>query len=823
MKKTLLLSIITANLLFSSDTSNITLDKVEVIATNAQNSFSSSKILTRQQLDKIPAKDHTIAQALKTNPNVIINTQNSVESGEIKPENFSINGAKFYQNNFLVDGVNFNHDLNPANKNLNGHETPYYHVSRAASLSSQSMTLDTDLLESLEVIDNAVSAKYGSFQGGVVKATTRDPSYKFSGVISHQYTSGEWTHTYKDKRLDDGYYKARSGTDKSNFKKHRYRVGLEGYLSENFGILFDYSRQTSVIKYDEVVSTLLNSKLYKIPDDKREVENYFLKAIWHPSDRLTIKPSILYSLQKNRYFEEGTLDSTMDYEYGGYVLNLDADLDLDSVMIKQNLSYSKFDTSRFTNNKIGKYEYKFSSIKNWGGYDPDWGQNTSNYGSVSDVEQLQEEISYKLDLEIKPFKTYEISHKIITGLELSRTKGVYKILKPYEQYYYAKPITDDYICDKDDLTCINDDSFPGANGQFFTYKSYYGDVNNKVTNNKVALYLEDEMSYKRLKFRPGVRVEKDSFDKDILVSPRFVSEYEFSNKNFFGFGLNRYYGRNLFAYKLYGESEKYNKFYYRDHPSKPFELDPWQSPEKYGLNDVKTPYDDEFSLFYRGDIGGARINLKYVKRDSKDEVISINGEYIGLDPYKTYYVNQGSSKAEIYTFSIENIAPVEILNTKNSFSFSITKVDKKTNFTDYTTTKNDPKKKWDYAEFEGSVIPVHELPRFDYDIPLSARFTHSLSYKNFSVTNFLTFTDKVDTLARTGRNKDGLTKYEVTQIPSRTIWDMRLSYKFNLKNDIKFFTNLDINNVLNKKYPINANKNLFGEGRSFWLEAGIRW
>ncbi|MSN96219.1 TonB-dependent receptor plug domain-containing protein [Campylobacter sp. FMV-PI01] len=795
---------------------SIMLDKIDVIYEIPTNIFASSTTLSRQKLDTLTTKNHTIGDALKMSSNIAFKSENGVKSGEIKPENFSISGAKFYQNNFMIDGVNFNHDLNPANKNPKGVEIDFNDPYKAKSLSSQAITLDTDLLENLEVIDSSASAKYGDFQGGVVKATTRDPKRDFSGVISYQYTSGDWTHTYRDKGLNESLYKKSKGQDKSNFVKKRYRVGLEGYISKNLGLLFNYSKFTSVIKYDNVKSQKVNNEIFHFPNDKEDVQNYYLKAIVHANDKFTIKPSILYSMQTNRYFEEDSLDSTIDYKYGGYALNLETDLNLDSVFIKQNLSYSKFDTSRYTQNKSAQYKYELSNIKNWGSK-----ENGSIYGSVSDIEQLQEILSYKFDLNAMPFQTFNIAHNINSGFEISQQKARYKILKPYIQYPETSPILDGYICKDGDLTCVNDDSYKDQNatGQFHTYKEYYGDLDHKAQDRKIAFYLEDEIIYERLKLRPGIRIEKNNLVNDILISPRFASEYEFVDKNFLGFGLNRYYGRNLFTHYLYVETEKYKKHYSRETPKDEFKFDE-ESVEIYGLNEIKNPYDDEFSVFYRGDIENARVNLKYIKRKSKDEVREMPGELIGRDS-KIYYTNNGKSKTDIYILSVENTKPIEILNTKNHFSFNITKINKIDKTKDYKKIKKF--RNMQLVEYEGKTILKNEIPWPDYKIPLSAKFSHNMSFRNFTITNHITFTYKINQITQTGKNKDKIEIYEKTTIPSKTLWDMRISYEQNLKNGIKFFSNLDINNVLNKKYPLNPNRTIFGTGRNFWLEAGLRW
>ena len=144
----------------------------------------------------------------------------------------------------MIDSVNFNYDLDPAGKR------PSRGIWWAPTLSSQAMNIDTDLLKSIEVIDSGVSAKYGGFQGGVVNAKTRDPQKGFHGILSTSHTSKNWSKIFIDPVVEKNYTEnpMMLWLNKSDFSKWRYRAGMEGYVSENFGLLFDYTRTSSTIK-----------------------------------------------------------------------------------------------------------------------------------------------------------------------------------------------------------------------------------------------------------------------------------------------------------------------------------------------------------------------------------------------------------------------------------------------------------------------------------------------------------------------------------------------------------------------------------------------
>ena len=85
---------------------------------------------------------------------------------DLRPESISISGGRFYENNFVLDGLSNSNRLDPASdsssssvSDIGGHE--------------QSLFINADLIGELKVYDSNVPAAYGGFTGGVVDATTR--------------------------------------------------------------------------------------------------------------------------------------------------------------------------------------------------------------------------------------------------------------------------------------------------------------------------------------------------------------------------------------------------------------------------------------------------------------------------------------------------------------------------------------------------------------------------------------------------------------------------------------------------------------------------
>ena len=75
----------------------------------------------------------------------------------------------------------------------------------------------------------------------------------------------------------------------------------------------------------------------------------------------------------------------------------------------------------------------------------------------------------------------------------------------------------------------------------------------------------------------------------------------------------------------------------------------------------------------------------------------------------------------------------------------------------------------------------------------------------------------------------GMRRYSKFKLPSYVTWDMKIGFERKIAKDLRFFTNLTINNVLNKKYAVEAgtyDNNIYYDydiGRNFWLEGGLRW
>lgn len=119
-----------------------------VVRDRAGESLTSFTHLTREDIARRPTEDGNITDLLKSNPAVQFSNHGdgSLQMGEIKPSNISIHGSVAYQNNYTLDGISTNSDLDPAEQTsvtttrLGGSDEQGFYVDSASSTALPSTT-----------------------------------------------------------------------------------------------------------------------------------------------------------------------------------------------------------------------------------------------------------------------------------------------------------------------------------------------------------------------------------------------------------------------------------------------------------------------------------------------------------------------------------------------------------------------------------------------------------------------------------------------------------------------------------------------------------
>ncbi|MBT0881619.1 TonB-dependent receptor plug domain-containing protein, partial [Campylobacter sp. 2018MI27] len=161
-----------------------TLDEININAVqNIDYLEFSNTIYNKAYLNTQIKQNHTLDELIKNHTNIRITTKDSDNSNSLKPDDFSINGAKTYQNQMFIDGINITSTIQPAMS-----KTLYKNVWYNPSLGSYSLNIDSEIIDNLSIYDSFVSASYGGFLGGVIDAKIKSPSKNPSGGFSLGYS-----------------------------------------------------------------------------------------------------------------------------------------------------------------------------------------------------------------------------------------------------------------------------------------------------------------------------------------------------------------------------------------------------------------------------------------------------------------------------------------------------------------------------------------------------------------------------------------------------------------------------------------------------------
>ncbi|MGP1580479.1 MAG: TonB-dependent receptor plug domain-containing protein [Wolinella sp.] len=834
----------------------VQLEEVKVQAARKSSGISkktphlSGTTLNKETIDSTPTPSRGLTDLLKGNPNVQFgNSQvTSKNLGEIDPQDISINGAKFYQNNFMVDGFNVNNDLDPSHRassiaGIGGKDIP-----DLGSI-SQGVNLDPDLVENLTVYDSSVSAKYGGFQGGVISAKTRNPRRGFHGKVSVAHSRDAWTSYHIDELEHREFYNSFDPQKQPRFQKWKQNLLLDGHLTDKLGLLFSYSRT-----YSKIPLVAYRSKNFSVAEEHtvhRENENYLLKLSYHASDRLMITPSILYAPSSATYFRDDTRDSFSSMKSGGITTGIATDYELDFAKFSQKLGYSVLESS-----KDAEKEYWFQWIPHG---NPAWWKKLWGYeGGYGDVKQEQKTLSYEASLEVEPLELVGIEHRLATGIELKSSKGTFEIPKGFFSVSAPKPLPGGSNCLPDDPFCSANPLWGGATYYHTVWQKYLkGKVETSLT--QISLWAEDEMKIENLTLRPGLRFDSDSYMKKNTLAPRFASTYDLfgDGDTLFTLGANRYYGRSSYAYALKGNRDKLKEQWVRRQNNA---YSPWvpntalnlkRQKSDHLFRELKIPYDDELALGVSQNIANFNLTAKYVHRRGRDLVVSSTAkrEGIALDGTKykddaTVYTNRGKSRSDVYTLKLKNIAPYEIGDTRHNFEFVINSTKTKSNVNTYDTANsdldgviNDP-----IIKYNGKYIRYSERPAQDFNRPWTAQLSvisQLPSLWHLVWANSLRVGAGYEAVAKKGTELyqgEQIDVYGSRRMDTTFTWDTKISLAWDMPLRSQIFVNVDILNILDRKNItgvaskiVTARPRTYADvmtyetGRQFWLETGYRW
>ena len=853
--------------------------------------YQSGSGVSKDTLDSTPNANGDITSILKILPNVQFSKQQNSSStpGEIDPADISISGGLYYQNSFLLDGFNMNNDLDPAGSKASN---PY--AIDALPGRSQGLNIDSSLVDSIMVLDSNVSASYGGFSGGVVEATTKKATKKFGANLSYQISQGNANptkhsmtqyHIYGD--LSSFLASTADSADgHPEFTKHSIRASLESKFHEQAGIVASFSTIQSFIPLNSGSATYLSNTL----DDtrktqKRQSYNLFLKAHYDPIDSLSLEAQYAYMPQYNNYFIKNVKDSSFDMLTGGHQGGLKAlwDNTLGFFTAQTNVNY--MDSSR-VNSAPNMMGWRASAEKNW---TSNLESGTVSEGSYGNVNTKQLNATLKIAQEFEPLTLDIWKNTFHLGAEYNYTNAYYERMEDMWSFGYAfmRPLTAGQTCLAGDIACSNSpvyfqDTSGGQNwannaGQYAYRTSFYKAGKISLDNHAFGAWIEDDMKLDfgnggDMNARIGLRLDYDTLMSKATIAPRFSLNYilpyskwergrDFATQ--LTFGANRYYGRNLFAYKLMDSRSALQYTLQRTAPTISWDnATTTQNKNDTNFKKIRVPYSDELMGGITQKIYMFVISAKYIYRAGKDEIRKMcqapDGSISSMNctsnsnltkDLRYVYTNEGRSASDIVSLSIANNGGLDFGDVKNNILFAFDWTNVRRNYDDYNTSMTADELNNEMIWYGGQVVSYANKPATNFAQPYTFRLNTTTTFPIKSTkwlwNNFFSWKSPYYAMAsigtRTQKWADLKAQYpEITaafekyRVPFSFSWDMRVGFEVDIYKGNTLYVNLDILNVLNNKnliiasatYADNAGLTavpVYEVGRQFWLQMGYKF
>ncbi|MDR1912459.1 MAG: TonB-dependent receptor plug domain-containing protein [Helicobacteraceae bacterium] len=766
---------------------------------NATQSDRSQALGEAERLDEIvvtaqtgggganPSPTHSITDSLRSDSSIQFskNSRSSATGGEIAPPRVSIRGSQHYENNFMINEVSNNNNLNPSGLDVSTWEN--------MSGEAQSLFIDTSLVESVETHTENISAEYGGFTGGVINAKLKDArTDRWHIMAKYRYTKDDWAkfHLADDQKLID---KSTSVNYQPEFNKYEYAVALDGPINDYLGAMISYGRQHSKIplwsEYD--INGTAGATYKERRTQYRDNKNYLAKLNTRNIDGFEASLTAIYApYTAAMYFPEAR-NSDFDQKGGGLNIAYDMKNILSFGALKNTLAYKK---DEYSANGDGNYYYMWANAPgyaNWyhgGGYG-------SREGYTGDQAFLGDAVIYKGIIDFNKIETDSLTHLIKTGVEAEFGKARYK---RDEAYYYCCGTLDSGVSGSKEEGIIS-----GEQWADILYR--YDEIDHKKSYATAALFLEDSIGIDRFTVRPGVRFSTDTITDNTNIAPRFfVNVDAFNNKvvNIYG-GYNRYYDALLLFNAVYMPSYTvYTRTTVNDPWIAGSPWPGWGGKYYYTMDGVKTPYADEFSAGAALHKWDALFKLDFVKRAYRDQ-LKQEQKTIDTDIYEVRNNNDG--KTDYWGVTLSASKEYELGATKHFSEISVTTSDSSNNLNGMNSFSAVNEHSNTHITYDGELRKYEDVPSPDYNAPVIIAYSHIMElgdYLNLGLNaRYEKGVDGFRWISDGGlTDPDGRNTKEYETKHYGDIFTVDLSVNYTLKlNENKLTFGLEVLNLLNRK------------------------
>ena len=730
---------------------------------------------------------------------------------DLRPSDISISGGQVYDNSIRIDGVAVDNVMDVTNDNP-------FNFNEVAGSAAQTIFLDPSLIDSLEVRDSNISARYGEFSGGVVDAKLRNPGDALGASIRFGYEDDDLT----EYEVDDA--DLADANPPPVFTKWRLHTTLDLPVNERMKLLFGFGRSRSEVDY--ALSEGYGGAFRGLDSTS---DNFLIKGVYEFEGGNRFISSLVYSPYESKAANQNGRDNLIVTKGGGITFKAElqgARGDLDWTM---RTSYVDADMSR------DAPPFNFS----WSSQAPsiDFCTNRNcTQGGFGDLEQYQRDYTFQGEGSV-PW----LGGQLDFGTEIGLINAYKARDEEGRAYSRGRYNANTRCADASDIACIDGEI---ALPRYNAYRPYKADIDIL----QGALWMEQAFSLDPLNIRAGLRFSADDYLDNNNLAPRLKVDWNISEEISLSLGANRYYTRNFVGYAI---REQYPDFFqYSRSPrveggNRIYSLDDWalsRTSRLTGYRDagLETPYSDETSLaltFPMFDSVNGIGRVKLVQRGHRDTIVRRPREEVtemdedGNPFQRRVYFPSNDGETDYQGISAQWTGSWRNTSMTLMVAWSET-----TNNADDLGTYFDQYDAEDLATdlvlYKGVVVSVAELQdeayRENFATPLTANAAVSSNWLNerLVTTLWLYWKDEYETIGDTGVNDtiDG-TRYDVYDSMDRDAsLRVDLNASFSLPDfgigQLKF--EVRVSNLLSElPHTDVSSARPYQRGRSIWL--GLNW
>ncbi len=771
---------------------------------------SGMSVISRGAINQSSEGGIDTTELLKTLPFVQMDINRDDVSQEnmqsIRPTGFSIAGGNYYDNNIRIDGVSATSILDSVSIHGNRNSNEIY------GQTSQTVYINPNLLENVVVRDSNISARYGSFTGGVVDFELRQPTREFGIDFSAGYQNDSMQH-YKVAEIDKENAEDNAAPE---FHKYESAISVDLPISDKLFLLASYSRAESSVTYQ--MGDAYQGEQFTNGDTS---ENFLLKGLYEYSDAITAEAQLVYSPYASEYQEKLSINSLNINDSNG----LSGFVKLSGIGEQLNwqtkLSYNESKQNRDWDGD--RYQWPSDSdYVNW------CTSRNCAEGGYGDMQQYQKDYTFEFSGDTPLWQgTLAFGTEILhTAVQRDRDTTYY--------YRTGETLADLQKSGIEQLLCNANDPACKSNDVVLTFREDYRGYTADVDVNRQSLWTEYQKTINTVNLRAGVRYSHESFLDNHNIAPRFTASWEFMPEMFFTVGANRYYANNMVAYAIrakYPNTYSYSREVNADGTVSDWELSRDRPNNSARLSELDTPYSDEYTSaitlptpldgtfrvkgvlrHYRDsfsatmtesfatetETGTYRTSDMVLNNDGKSDYRGLSVEWSGS--YQNHYFNANTTWSKTTSYGSENY-----LNTFDP--------------NDYST---------EMVYYQGAVRSMADIDdiqgRQNYAAPLRASVGWSANWFDEKLLTSLQvyyrgkYTSIEDTREDIEVDGNDYNVYDELDTKASTQVNFNVKYRVFDYNNHNMMLTVKVNNLLDSIPHSNTSRtNPYQKGRSFWI------